>query len=742
MSDSGFSGLPPGQRVSDVSFPPSRAEMRAQIIEARGDLRDVRRPVRVEGEVVRHNRDGTIHVKTTQGELDLKIRSRDIPEVGQTIEIDIPVGRPPRQVTIRHAPPPETPDKSPSAEPLPAKPSLLSPVTQQQDVPLENQPQQQPEGVVDLSDKSLESVQIQSELVVQVTLEQAAAAASRSRFLDRPLFDKAVQLSPPPQIALEPDTVVRLVALSVQQVSQIVVPQAEIISQQVTSIIEQTHVLPEINVGPILQETKEGLLSVQREAVLLPVTQQRIVVPPVFSTTDAAPVFLTGQSAIQEKPSVPVVHTVIAVALTGTESPPVFQLLDKPSVASALKAFITRPLATFSTPAPAPVLGQAITTTTVLPERSPETRPEKLLLQKLDVRVVDVVPSPVKILPVPLISVPEKLAETPGVPVTVTTLAEKATAITSPSPFLSHFQAPVPQGTPPAMTGHVVAHTPQALPVIALFSPGSQTPQNFIMHFNASNLLSGAEIQFVPQPGRITSTSPAPDSLPALPVVEFFSGFQWPALQEVVQTLQQTATQTSIQAMARVVSNPTQPTQLPAAALFFIAAVRSGDISNWLGEKTVDTLRRAGKGEALNRISRDFSGLNRLSSEPVSQDWRAMALPMVWQGEAQKMHLYYREDGQSGQEQEDKKRTGTRFVFDLTLNRMGDIQLDGLMRPGKLDLVVRTLTFLSQPMQQAMRRTYINAIEQTDLTGEISFQGKAEQFVKIDIPQDETGVSV
>jgi hypothetical protein len=72
----------------------------------------------------------------------------------------------------------------------------------------------------------------------------------------------------------------------------------------------------------------------------------------------------------------------------------------------------------------------------------------------------------------------------------------------------------------------------------------------------------------------------------------------------------------------------------------------------------------------------------------------------------------------------------------MDLTRMGVVQLDGLHRPAakdsKLDLIVRTGAPLSQTMQQSMRRTYVRVLEQTGHSGEMSFQHRPEQFVRVD----------
>ncbi|MEC7030024.1 MAG: hypothetical protein VXW91_10105, partial [Pseudomonadota bacterium] len=181
------------------------------------------------------------------------------------------------------------------------------------------------------------------------------------------------------------------------------------------------------------------------------------------------------------------------------------------------------------------------------------------------------------------------------------------------------------------------------------------------------------------------------------------------------------------------------PTRLPAAALLFVAAVRGGDISGWLGDKNIDLLKRLGKGDALNRLTRDLGGIQRTSSESVqSQDWRGMALPMAYDGDLTKLMLYYRHD--KTETEDGEKKRGTRFIFDLNLTKMGAVQIDGLHRPineneNRLDLIVRTTKPVSDQMRKAMRAVYIEALQQAQAIGDISFQNEKEKFVKVEMPK-------
>ncbi len=145
----------------------------------------------------------------------------------------------------------------------------------------------------------------------------------------------------------------------------------------------------------------------------------------------------------------------------------------------------------------------------------------------------------------------------------------------------------------------------------------------------------------------------------------------------------------------------------------------------------MDILRKADKTDLVGRLTRDAASLTRTASEPVAQDWRPVPLPFYNDGQMQGMMLWYRRDDSQKDEKDDTKERKTRFVFDLRLTRMGQVQLDGLAKGQRIDLILRTTKPVSAPMRQDMRQKYLSALENASFTGELSFQDRVEQFVKI-----------
>lgn len=245
----------------------------------------------------------------------------------------------------------------------------------------------------------------------------------------------------------------------------------------------------------------------------------------------------------------------------------------------------------------------------------------------------------------------------------------------------------------------------------------------------------GSQIEVVPQSTTSLSmagTESAAGLTSTNPAAFFLAPGAWPVMNELLQTLQNSAPALA-QAMSAVTPNAghsgTTPAQMMPAAMLFVAAMRGGDIQSWMGGKAVDLLRSAGKGDLLSRLGSEGQALGRMGAEPLSQDWRAMTLPFLEQGEMQKVALYYKHEEQDGEDGNCTKQT--RFVFDMALSQMGKVQVDGLFRGAKLDLIVRTTDTLSPDMRQRMRGMYTHALEVSGLSGELSFQNGEKQYFSV-----------
>jgi hypothetical protein len=289
----------------------------------------------------------------------------------------------------------------------------------------------------------------------------------------------------------------------------------------------------------------------------------------------------------------------------------------------------------------------------------------------------------------------------------------------------------------------VVGQTSQNLPVIGMISPATGEQAFFIMHINGGAVLPGTELTLVPQQQitQMPANAPIMATVSFAPAPSYFLAPEsWPLMNDIYQALAQIMPRAA-QAMNAMTPSPNNPAQIGPAALFFIAAVRGGDLTQWLGSNSSDALRRGGKSGLLERLGFESSTLNKLATDNVSGEWRAVSLPLMWENQVQKIALYYKNDSRQEQDNNPEARQH-RFLFDLSLDAMGPVQIDGLFRAQRLDLIVRAKEPFSAAMQTEMRRIYAGALGKTSITGDLSFQNRPDQWVTITPDKKNIGVSI
>jgi len=168
----------------------------------------------------------------------------------------------------------------------------------------------------------------------------------------------------------------------------------------------------------------------------------------------------------------------------------------------------------------------------------------------------------------------------------------------------------------------LIGFTPeQHFPVLEITTQGRFHQQLYALDVSVQDITVGREFVLnVSQVQNVTADIlPAQLAFPPITSAYFLSAESWPVLQDALAALNASTTQISAQ---MVLPSPSAPANIIPAALFFIAAMRSGDVSGWLGERAMEALRSAGKGNLIERIGREMLGMARLNAEPVSQDWR------------------------------------------------------------------------------------------------------------------------
>ncbi|TNE31690.1 MAG: hypothetical protein EP349_03510 [Alphaproteobacteria bacterium] len=303
----------------------------------------------------------------------------------------------------------------------------------------------------------------------------------------------------------------------------------------------------------------------------------------------------------------------------------------------------------------------------------------------------------------------KNIATTEKTPLTVTVTEHSpaglpiATVTTSNIPELPQGAQIVLQTSHPAPIGTVLSVT--ATPV---------TPEQFVQQLQTPS--------FVPQ-----QVGAAASVLP--PLVPLLST-SWPALEEALRVSDAIAPDAAA-ALRGTIPAPTSPARLVPTVLFFLAALRMGNLEGWLGERNMDTLKQSGRRDVISRLTSDFRGIARQAQEVLSGDWRGISLPLLNRDDIDMIQFFTRqqhvEDEENNQEENNNGGNDgktTRFLLNLRLSRLGDVQIDGFLRHQQtLDVFLRTRTPLPADTRQDILRAFHDGLEQAGLSGgQMAFQ--------------------
>ena len=251
------------------------------------------------------------------------------------------------------------------------------------------------------------------------------------------------------------------------------------------------------------------------------------------------------------------------------------------------------------------------------------------------------------------------------------------------------------------------------------------TPNGMLALDTRAALLPGTHISFAALPAPTATgasqagvaaetAAMALASQPISAVSEFAVG--WPALREAIVLLQAIEPPIAQQILNNVV--PGANSQMTAGVLLFMAALRGGDVRNWIGSEAVRVLEQLGRRDLLARLAGDFQQMSRVTDMPIVGDWRTLMFPFFDGHDLQQICAFYRE---LKREQEEKERSALRFVVELELSALGDLQLDGLVNERRFDLIVRSRADLKDTVRQDNVKIFEDSLGATGMTGTLTF---------------------
>ncbi len=191
-------------------------------------------------------------------------------------------------------------------------------------------------------------------------------------------------------------------------------------------------------------------------------------------------------------------------------------------------------------------------------------------------------------------------------------------------------------------------------------------------------------------------------------------------------------------------------TEIAAEMLFFLAAIKGGDVKKWLDTKTSSKLDSLSLGKLANKIDGEFSILKsaNIDAPKDSNQWNSILFPALFDEKIQPIAMYYR-NSKRGDNDKNMENID-HFVVDIELSNLGKMQFDGFVaKPQKLqnnqdskyqlsfDLIIRSHNKLAGEIENNIRQIYQNAIETIGAKGNILFKNGKEAILKLpDIMQN------
>ena len=102
-----------------------------------------------------------------------------------------------------------------------------------------------------------------------------------------------------------------------------------------------------------------------------------------------------------------------------------------------------------------------------------------------------------------------------------------------------------------------------------------------------------------------------------------------------------------------------------------------------------------------------------------------LPIPFFDGQQIQQLRLFLRRDSGGGASGGDGEEA-TRFVLEVSLTRLGDLQLDGLVRGKRFDLILRTREGLPDAMRGDILQIFQDANEVAGYKGALTFQSSRD----------------
>lgn len=196
----------------------------------------------------------------------------------------------------------------------------------------------------------------------------------------------------------------------------------------------------------------------------------------------------------------------------------------------------------------------------------------------------------------------------------------------------------------------------------------------------------------------------------------------WPSLEALEETIFHGLQPAQVEAVARAL--PQVGPRLASGMLFFLSALNQGSLGGWLAPAAA-AAERAEHGDLFERLGREFAGLNRSIDTPAGE-WRFVNLPLWSEQGLRELRCFFRHQDHGGGKDGKGGDKATRFVLELDLERHGELQLDGLVRARRFDLLLRSRRPLPALVRGDLMALFEEANAIAGYNGQLVFQASAD----------------
>jgi len=173
------------------------------------------------------------------------------------------------------------------------------------------------------------------------------------------------------------------------------------------------------------------------------------------------------------------------------------------------------------------------------------------------------------------------------------------------------------------------------------------------------------------------------------------------------------------------------PAHMTSTMVFFLAAMGARNpAQTWLGPDITQQMRQAGHEKLLHMLDNDMQRIFRLGADTPHNEWRPVLIPLHGGADVSALPMLIRQmndeprnqNNAANKEDDNDDKAAVRFIVELGLSQLGQMQVDGLLKEKKLDIILRSKMLLPPEMKNKMSHMFTTSLDIRGYTGDLQFK--------------------